>query len=193
MKQIIELETARFTLRKIEQGDIETLHSYWSDPIVTKYLNICFQTIEESQQMVNFLNSLSTTGEGMRWAIVDKHSGVILGSCGYHNVKAESLRAEVGYELGRQFWGKGVMQEVMHAVLQYCFKTVGFNRMEALVTIGNSRSIHTLEELGFRAEGVLREYEFAQGKFQDQIILALLRRDWEKGIGNAMEMKQQAM
>jgi len=92
---------------------------------------------------------------------------------------AEHRRAEVGYELGQRFWGKGVMQEVMHTVLQHCFEMVGFNRIEAFVTVGNDRSIHTLEKLGFKAEGVLREYEFAQGKFQDQVILAILRRDWE--------------
>lgn len=179
MTQASELETARFTLRKIEPGDIATLHSYWSDKFVTEYMNTSFRTLEESQQMVELLNSLPETEEGMRWAIVDKQSGVVLGSCGYHNVKAEHRRAEVGYELGQRFWGKGVMQEVMHVVLQHCFKTVGFNRIEAFVTVGNSRSIHTLEKLGFTAEGVLREYEFAQGKFQDQVILAILRKDWE--------------
>ncbi len=179
MIQPIELETERFILRKIEPSDIETLHSYWSDHIVTEYMNTSFQNLAESQQMVDLLNSLPETGEGMRWAIVDKHSGVVLGSCGYHNVKAEHHRAEVGYELGQRFWGKGVMQEVMHTVLQHCFKMVGFNRMEAFVTVGNDRSMHTLEKLGFKAEGVLREYEFAQGRFQDQAILAILRRDWE--------------
>lgn len=103
-----------------------------------------------------------------------------MGSCGYHNVKLEHRRAEVGYELGQQFWGKGVMQEVMGAVLQYCFETVGFNRIEAFVTVGNIRSINTLEKLGFKVEGVIREYEFAKEKFQDQVILALLRKDWEE-------------
>ena len=183
MIQTIELETARFTLRKIGPSDIETLHSYWSDDIVTKYMNTSFQTLEESQQMVELLNNLPETEEGIRWAIVDKQSGVVLGSCGYHNVKVEHLRAEIGYEIGQRFWGKGVMQEVMHAVLQHCFEAVGFNRIEAFVTVGNDRSIHTLVKLGFKAEGVLREYEFAQGEFQDQVILALLRRDWENLAG----------
>ncbi len=89
MTQTIELETARFILRKIESSDIEILHSYWSDNIVTEYMNTSFKTLEESQQMVDLLNSLPESNEGMRWAIVDKNSGMVLGSCGYHNVKAE--------------------------------------------------------------------------------------------------------
>ncbi|MDD2621028.1 MAG: GNAT family protein [Syntrophomonadaceae bacterium] len=172
------LETARFTLRKIEAGDIEILHSYWSDETVTKYMNLTFRTLDESRQMVALLNSLSELSEGRRWAIVDKDSGVVLGSCGYHNMKAEHRRAEIGYELGQNYWNKGIMQEVMHAVLQHCFESLRFNRIEAFVMVGNDRSVHTLEKLGFKTEGVLREYEYTKGKFQDQFIMSLIRKDW---------------
>lgn len=177
MTLLPKLETVRFTLRKIEPGDIEALHSYWSDGVVTEYMNVRFQNIEESRQMVELLNNLPETGEGMRWAIVDKKSGVVLGSCGYHNVKADHRRAEVGYELGQEYWGQGVMQEVMNAVINHCFEALGFNRLEAFVTEGNNRSINTLEKLSFRQEGVLREYEYAQGKYQNQVIMSLLRSD----------------
>ena len=176
---IPRLETVRFTLRKINPGDIETLHSYWSDDVVTRYMNTNFQSIEESRQMVELLNGLPETGEGMRWAIVDKKSGVVLGSCGYHNVKAEHRRAEVGYELGQKYWGQGIMQEVMNTVIHHCFETLEFNRIEAFVTVGNNRSVNTLEKLGFKLEGVLREYEFVQGSYLDQVVLALLRSDWD--------------
>ncbi len=177
MNRIFELETTRFTLRKIKAGDLETLHSYWSDDVVTEYMNISFKSIEETQQMVELLNSLPETGEGRRWAIVDKKSGVVMGSCGYHNVKAEHRRAEVGYELGREYWGQGVIQEVMNPVIRHCFEDLKLNRLEAFVTVGNNRSLNTLEKLGFKPEGVLREYEFTQGNFHDQVVLALLRRD----------------
>lgn len=62
MHQLIELETARFNLRKIDAGDLETLHSYWSDDRVTKYMNVSFKSIEETEQMVELLNSLPKTG-----------------------------------------------------------------------------------------------------------------------------------
>lgn len=179
MTDTIELETRRFRLRKIESGDIETLHSYWSDDIVTEYMATSFKTLEESQEMVDILNSLPETNEGMRWAIVDKQSGVVLGSCGYHNVQADHKRAEIGYELGRKYWGQGIMQEVLRVVLEHCFDSLGFNRIEAFVTVGNHRSVHTLEKLGFKVEGVLREYEFNKGGFQDQMVLSLLHKEWQ--------------
>ncbi|KUG04005.1 gnat family acetyltransferase [hydrocarbon metagenome] len=172
-----KLETTRFILRNIEASDLETLHNYWSDSVVTKYMNVTFENIEETRQMIDLLNSLPEAGEGKRWAIVDKESHVVLGTCGYHKVQAEHRRAEIGYELGREYWGKGVMQEVLAPIIGHCFKDLEFNRIEALVTVGNSRSLNTLIKLGFKTEGVLREYEFTQGRFHDQVILALLRRE----------------
>lgn len=178
MKSLCELETPHFLLRKIEAGDLETLYSYWSDEAVTEYMNICFTSMEETKQMVDLLNSLPETGEGMRWAIVNKENQVVIGSCGYHKVQAEHRKAEIGYELGQEYWGQGVMQEVMHAVLHHCFEDLEFNRIEAFVTVGNNRSINTLKRLGFTPEGILREYEFTQGSYHDQIILSLLRKEW---------------
>ncbi|MFX4263438.1 GNAT family N-acetyltransferase [Pelotomaculum propionicicum] len=178
MYGLLELETDRFTLRKIEDGDLETLHSYWSDEVVTEYMNATFKSIEETQQMVELLNILPEIGEGRRWAIVDKRSGSVLGTCGYHNMKAEHRRAEIGFELGREYWGRGIMQEVMNIVIPHCFEDLGLNRIEAFVTVGNYRSLKALEKLGFKQEGVLREYEFTQGNFRDQVVLAILRSDW---------------
>jgi ribosomal-protein-alanine N-acetyltransferase len=105
--------------------------------------------------------------------------GKRFGTCGFHNVKPEHRRAEIGYELGREFWSQGIMQEVLKVVIDYCFGRLNFNRLEAFVTQGNSRSLNTLLSLGFQVEGALRNYEYVRGEFQDQIILALLKREWE--------------
>lgn len=174
------LETERFWLREIISEDIDTLFSYWSDEEVTKYLNATFTDIQQAEDMVDLLNELAYTGQGYRWAIVDKSNGMVLGSCGFHNIRLENRRAEIGYELGHQFWGKGIPQEVMRVVLSYCFNVLKFNRIEAFVTVGNTRSVNSLKRLGFREEGILRDYEYSRGQFQDQIIFSVLKSEWDK-------------
>ncbi|MEN6351739.1 MAG: GNAT family protein [Syntrophomonas sp.] len=174
-----EIHTNNFLLRKIENADLDTLHSYWSDEVITKFMNTSFKTVEDSRAMIDLLNGLPENKEGRRWAIVEKSTGRVMGSCGYHNVKAEHRRAEIGYELGLEFWGRGIMQEVLAAVIGHCFDNEEFNRIEAFVTEGNTRSINTLEHMGFKTEGLLRDYEFTQGQFRNQTILALLKRDWD--------------
>jgi ribosomal-protein-alanine N-acetyltransferase len=73
------------------------------------------------------------------------------------------------------------MKEAMSAILEFGFKEMDLNRVEALVTDGNERSLSLLKSLGFKVEGLLEEYEWARGKFQDQWICSLLRsRESEK-------------
>lgn len=67
----------------------------------------------------------------------------------------------------------------MDAAIRHCFEELGLNRIEAFVTVGNNRSLNTLDKLGFKQEGILRDYEYTQGNFHDQVVLALLKRDWE--------------
>ena len=68
------------------------------------------------------------------------------------------------------------MTEALSAILQYGFGTMELNRVEAFVTDGNERSLGLLKKAGFVAEGCLRDYEWARGKFQDQWICSILRQ-----------------
>lgn len=72
------------------------------------------------------------------------------------------------------------MSEAVSAALAYGFGTMGLNRVEAFVTVGNERSLGFLEKIGFSLEGTLRQYEFARGRYQDQWILSLLKKEWER-------------
>ncbi|MGE5380779.1 MAG: GNAT family N-acetyltransferase [Methylocystaceae bacterium] len=174
----IEFRTPRFLLRQIRPEDLDQLFSYWSDEEVTRYLSLRFYRRDEAAAMIEMLNRLPLEDTGMRWAIVDDQ-GQVLGTCGFHKLDHEHRRAEIGYEIGTAYWGHGVIQEVLPAVLEFCFHTLNLNRLEAFVTIGNNRSLRTLKRLGFTDEGILREYEFALGQFQSYHMLSILQREWK--------------
>lgn len=171
------LSTKRFLLRQIEPQDIDILYHYWSDPEVTRYLSVCYSERDEARAMIEVLNSMPKEDSGMRWAIVDK-SGQVLGTCGFHRASLEHRRTEVGYEIGTAYWGQGVVQESLTAILNLCFITLGFNRVEALVACDNKRSLTTLKRLGFKVEGLLRNYEMVKGEYQDQYVLSMLHSEW---------------
>lgn len=170
------IETARLLLREIVGGDAAALHRYWSDEDVTEYMVLDpFEKIEDTRQMIVLLAGLFADGTGVRWAVVRKEDGAVIGTCGFHNLKPEHFRAEMGYEMGREFWGRGLMAEALAAILRYGYDALGFNRVEAFVNAGNERSVRILEKLGFQLDGTLREYEFARGRFVDQHCFSLLR------------------
>jgi RimJ/RimL family protein N-acetyltransferase len=179
------LETERLILRELKPTDAEAIFHYLSDPEVTQYLDTQpHQTVEQTQRLVNFLASLFEKGEGFRWGIVKKtgNSGqgadVVIGTCGYHAWVKFHLRAEIGYELAREYWGQGIMSEAIKAILAFGFDELGLNRVEAMVLVGNVASARFLEKLGFQQEGVLREYKLVQRAFKDLMLFSLLKKDY---------------
>ena len=174
------LKTERLVCRQITKDDAPILHEYWSDQDVTRYFSLePFKTIEETMEMIALLNNMPGSDQGIRWAVTRAENSRVIGTCGFHNHKPEHFRAEMGYELGRPYWGQGLMTEAIGAILAYGFSTSGFNRVEAFVNNGNKRSTRLLEKNGFHLDGLLRQYEFNRGQFVDQYCYSLLKKDWQ--------------
>ena len=174
------LRTERLICRQITTEDAKILHNYWSDPEVTRYFSMePFHSLEETLEMIELLNGLPKSNQGIRWVVTRAGNGAVMGTCGFHNHKPEHFRAEMGYEIGKEHWGQGIMTEAIKAILQYGFHYMKFNRVEAFVNYGNDRSTRLLERTGFHLDGLLREYELNRGCFADQYCYSLLKRDWE--------------
>ncbi len=175
------LITKRLVCRQLTIDDAEILHQYWSDVDVTEFMSLDpFKTIEETEEMIMLLTSLPENNQGIRWAITRKEDDKIIGTCGFHNHKPEHFRAEMGYELGREYWNQGIMTEALPAIMDYGFNCLNYNRIEAFVNYGNVRSAGLLERMGFKLDGVLREYEFNRGNFVDQYCYSLLKKDFSR-------------
>jgi ribosomal-protein-alanine N-acetyltransferase len=181
-KEFPQLETEHLILRQLKSTDVGAMFRYLSDPEVTRYLDTQpHQTPEQTRHLLNFLISFFEQGQGFRWGIVQKSSGLagpVIGTCGYHAWVKTHRRAEIGYELARSCWGQGVMAEAINALLAFGFEEMDLNRVEAMVLTGNTASARFLEKLNFQKEGLLKEYEFIQGKARDVLLFSMLRKDF---------------
>jgi ribosomal-protein-alanine N-acetyltransferase len=119
-----------------------------------------------------------TKGTGIRWGISLKGSAELIGSAGLYKWTRRTSQVETGYDLDPEYWGQGLMTEAMTAIIQYSFDKMKVNRIEALVSPRNKNSLRLVRSLGFRKEGVLREHDFYNGKFTDDFLFALLKKDW---------------
>jgi ribosomal-protein-alanine N-acetyltransferase len=119
---------------------------------------------------------------GFRWIITMKGDGRPIGSLGYYKWSPSAgYQAEMGYDLAKEHWGKGIMTEAMNAVIDFGFERMKLNRIEAYVMPRNRRSAKMVRNLGFRREGLLRERLFDEfGNYADDILFSMLRSDWEK-------------
>jgi ribosomal-protein-alanine N-acetyltransferase len=79
-----------------------------------------------------------------------------------------------------QYWGKGYGTEVTRLMLRYAFETLELHRVELRVAAYNTRAIRCYEKAGFRHEGVERDSFFVDGRWHDDVLMAILRQDWEE-------------
>ncbi|WP_462406311.1 GNAT family N-acetyltransferase [Gracilibacillus sp. Marseille-QA3620] len=165
---ITELQTKRLILRKIKASDSTALFKIWSDREVTRFMNITRLTEErEALDIIAMLDSLFQEGKAIRYSIIHAESNQIIGSCGFNFLDFENLKTEIGYELGKEYWGKGYAGEAINCLVDYAFHTLHFNRVEAKVEPENSNSIRLLEKLHFQFEGTLRKSEKSKGLLID--------------------------
>lgn len=173
-----EIITERLHLRAATPADAEDMLRYLSDPEVMKHTGMePFQNTEDVLDEINWYHSLVEEDSGIRWGITLKESGKMIGSCGFHNREPKHFRAEIGYELSPEHWGKGIASEALQAVLRYGFSHLRLERIEALIEPENRASLRLVEKNGFLREGLLRHYEYGRGRFDDLYMYSILRED----------------
>ncbi len=177
------LETPRLLLRPLEFSDAPALFAYFSDPEVMRYSGMePFTAPSHADDFLQVLARLIQEGRALRWAITRKSDRRLLGTLGYHNWHKGYQRAEIGYELAREHWGKGYATEAVAVVVAHGFEALGFNRIQAVVIPQNPSSRRVLEKLGFTVEGLLKDYLVSDGRFMDAHMLRLLRSEYQPGV-----------
>lgn len=169
-----QLHTVRLALKKIQPQDRKNIFKGLSDPLVIKYYGVSFLTYEATQQQMDWYESLWATKTGIWWKICDIENGSFYGTCGLNNLQQRHKKAELGFWLLPQFWGRGIIPEAMGKVLDYAFQDLSLHRIEAFVEVGNENSKKALLKGGFRHEGTMEEVELKNGKFISLHVFAKL-------------------
>lgn len=108
----------------------------------------------------------------------DKASGKIVGRAGLHNWNKEHFRAELGYVMhDESFRKQGLMSEAVAAIIDYGFRELKLNRIEALVGPHNTASLRIVEKNGFEKEGVMKKHFYVDGVFHDSVVYGLVNNN----------------
>ena len=103
------------------------------------------------------------------------------GITGLSEFSARDRRCVVGTWFGRRFWGTGANRESKAMVAHLAFVVLGLHRVGSYSNPDNVRSTRALLGVGFRQEGVLRDWHRHGGRHHDVNVFGLLRGDWEAG------------
>jgi len=179
--ELVMIPTQRLTLRFLGRADLSALYDLFSDPEVGRYLSYPPWTDpSQAQQLLADTLEGYRTRSSLQLGIERSADHLLIGTCSLFHFHVASRRAEIGYVLGRPFWGAGYMQEALQAFLRYAFQVLDLHRLEADIDPRNLASAKTLERLGFLKEGVLRERWIVNGEISDTCLYGLLRREWQE-------------
>src|SRR6266699_3747057 len=168
------LTTNRLLLRQIQPNDAEALFAIFSDEEAMQFYGLePHRSLDDTYELIRQIQARYAQRKTIRWGITLKGEDRVIGSCGFHHFDAGFHRA---------FWGQGIMNEAMSAILTYGFTELGLHRVEAIIDIANERSQGLLLKLGFTYEGNLRQRYFFRDRFEDEHYFGLLKDEWHGSV-----------
>lgn len=172
------METERMLLRELRAEDGPALYEIFRDPVVTRYYGFSHLTRpEQGLALVRDRHRDWAERTGIRWGLELRETGALVGTVGFLHIDAKNAFCELGYDLHRDHWRRGLSTEAVRAILPFAYEVLGMNRVEALSDPRNIASRRLLERLGFRAEGTLRARFVHEGEIQDDMMYARLAWD----------------
>jgi RimJ/RimL family protein N-acetyltransferase len=161
--------------------DVPALFAIFSDPEVMRYWSHApFEGESEARTYVEDTRQGCAEGSFLQWGVARSGDDALLGTCTLWKVDPPNRRSEIGFVLGREHWGRGLMTEALETLFEFAFDRLGLERLEADVDPANAASIALLERLGFVREGFMRERWWVGGKAFDSVFYGLLAREWSR-------------
>jgi ribosomal-protein-alanine N-acetyltransferase len=175
------INTSRLLLRSIRAEDVDDVYAIYSNLEVMRYWSTPpLPNRGAASKLITEIHEGFKRRELLKWGIALRTDDKLIGSVTIFHPEFSHRRAEIGYALGRAYWGKGYMQETLKAILNFAFTVLNLHRIEADVDPRNAASVRTLERLGFQREGYLRERWQVNGEIQDSFFYGLLKPDWQR-------------
>jgi ribosomal-protein-alanine N-acetyltransferase len=168
------LETERLVLRRVRPSDAADVLVYWGDPYVQRFNGPVYQSVEAVRETIEKAQEKASE-DGIGWAVTFRGQDKVIGGFGFHDWSRYHRRAEVGYDMARAYWGRGIASEALRTILRFGFEQMNLNYVYASTISDNHESVRLLERTGFRREGTRLEFSWEDdGTFHDSAMYGLL-------------------
>jgi [ribosomal protein S5]-alanine N-acetyltransferase len=170
----LNIRTGRLWLRPFRPGDQENVFKGLSHPDVIQYYGVNFKTLKDTQAQMDFFRDLEENNTGRWWAIVSPDDSIFYGAGGVNSWNHEHHKAEIGFWLLPEFWGKGIMTEAMPLIEVHAFNVMGIHRLEGFVESKNTLCKKAMQKLKYSHEGTMADCEIKNGRYISLDIYAKL-------------------
>ncbi|GAA4168544.1 GNAT family protein [Gryllotalpicola koreensis] len=174
------LTGARVRLRAAEPADLERLASWYRDAEFTVLQSETFQIASQAEtveQMKKWFSNDGVRGGG-NFAVESLDSGEVVGGVNIWGGRLPERAGTLAIQIGGPFVGKGFGTDALRVAVDFAFRELGLNRLQLTVAAFNSRGIKAYQKAGFVVEGRRRQATFHDGRFHDQLLMAILFEEW---------------
>lgn len=183
MRERPTLRTERLLLRPFRDADAPEAARLAGDREIaaTTLLIPHPYVLEDAERWLAGHQEAFEAGRAVDWAVCLR-DGTLVGAIALRIDPAHDA-ADLGYWIGRAWWGRGYATEAAAAVIRYGFEVLRLNRVHAHHFARNPASGRVMEKVGMRREGVLRQHVKKWGNYEDCVMYGLLRSEWGAGGG----------
>lgn len=177
----ISCDGFRVKLKTLGIADAESIAENANDPEIAFYVSETFPHPYGRAEALSYIDL--ATKEMMDGLAV--HFGIFVdgkgpfGTISLMDISTIKKSAELGYWLGKKYWGKGYIKEATELILAYGFEELELNRIHARTLSTNERSMKSLELVGFKKEGTLRESTVRKNEHADEVLWGILKKEFK--------------
>lgn len=181
MKNIPQLITERLLLRPFALADAAVVRTLAGDYSVAHFTGNIPHPYPEgaAESWIGSHQKRFDAGEAMELAVTLRQSAELIGAICL-TIKATHHHAEMGYWIGKPYWGQGYCTEAGRALLRYGFGTLGLHRIHAGHYARNPASGRVMQKLGMTCEGLRRQHIRKWDRFEDLVEYGVLADEFAR-------------
>ncbi|MBB3114381.1 RimJ/RimL family protein N-acetyltransferase [Paenibacillus phyllosphaerae] len=179
----------RIMLREYQTEDYACMREWVNEPEIVDCLSDVFLYPQTAHDTRKFLDAvIERENEDHRgFVIADLETSVYMGQIDLFSFDWRSRVAEMGMVIGNPaLHGLGFGSEAIRLLQQFAFNQLNLNRLELKVHADNAKAIRCYINCGFQEEGRLRDRHFANGKYNDLILMSILKREYDAREGSSV-------
>lgn len=173
------LRSNTLVLRAPKASDAEDVYALYCDKEATRFgYSPKMDNLDDAHTVMSQIVQLAKERTLFHWFVATLEQDRVVGHATLFQWVRDQRRAEIGYSVRKDLWGRGIATEAVSTLLDFSFGSLQLRRVEADVDPRNHGSLRVLAKLGFEREGYLRERWELQGEIQDAVLFGLLERSW---------------
>jgi len=170
----MQMAGPRVELRPFVRADLDAVHAFAADPVVTRYTDWGPNDAAASNAFIELACARRAPDGDVIWAVTRRDNRHVIGSAAVTIESRIHGRAQFGYALARSAWGQGYATEAARLLVSFAFRDLSVHRLTATCHPENTASVRVLQKAGLSLEGRLRDHLLVGGVRRDSLLFSVI-------------------